>query len=80
MFLVDDILMAPARGLLWIFREIDRAAQEELVTDAESITGELSALYMKLETGKLTEQEFDAEEKILLERLDRIHEFGTEIE
>ena len=43
MFVVDDILMAPARGLFWIFREIHQAAQEELVTDAESITAELSA-------------------------------------
>ena len=79
MFVVDDLLMAPARGLLWIFQEIHRAAQEEQVTDAESITAELSALYMRLETGKLTEAEFDAEEKLLLERLDRIHTPGQRI-
>jgi hypothetical protein len=79
MFIVDDLLMAPARGLLWIFQEIHRAAQEEQVTDAESITAELSALYMRLETGKLTEEEFDAEEKLLLERLDRIHKPGQRI-
>jgi hypothetical protein len=79
MFVVDDLLMAPARGLLWIFQEIHRAAQEEQVTDAESITAELSALYMRLETGKLTEAEFDAEEKLLLERLDRIHKPGQRI-
>ena len=79
MFVVDDLLMAPARGLLWIFQEIHRAAQEEQVTDAESITAELSALYMRLETGKLTEEEFDAEEKLLLERLDRIHKPGQRI-
>jgi hypothetical protein len=79
MFVVDDLLMAPARGLLWIFQEIHRAAQEEQVTDAESITAELSALYMRLETGKLTEEEFDAEEKLLLERLDRIHTPGQRI-
>ena len=79
MFVVDDLLMAPARGLLWIFQEIHRAAQEEQVTDAESITAELSALYMRLETGKLTEEEFDSEEKLLLERLDRIHKPGQRI-
>ena len=79
MFVVDDLLMAPARGLLWIFQEIHRAAQEEQVTDAESITAELSTLYMRLETGKLTEEEFDAEEKLLLERLDRIHKPGQRI-
>ena len=79
MFIVDDLLMAPAHGLLWIFQEIHRAAQEEMVSDAESITAELSALYMKLETGKLTEEEFAAEEKLLLERLDKIHKSGQQI-
>jgi hypothetical protein len=79
MFVVDDLLMAPARGLLWIFQEIHRAAQEEMVSDAESITAELSALYMRLETGKLTEEEFATEEKLLLERLDKIHKPGKRI-
>jgi hypothetical protein len=79
MFIVDDLLMAPAHGLLWIFQEIHRAAQEEMVSDAESITAELSALYMKLETGKVTEEEFAAEEKLLLERLDKIHKPGQQI-
>ena len=49
------------------------------MTDAESITAELSALYMRLETGKLTEEEFAAEEKRLLERLDKIHKRGKAI-
>ncbi|HEY5176409.1 MAG TPA: gas vesicle protein GvpG [Terriglobales bacterium] len=79
MFVVDDLLMAPAHGLFWIFREIHQAAQEELVTDAESITAELSALYMRLETGKLTEEEFGVEEKLLLERLDKIPRRGKAI-
>ena len=79
MFIVDDLLMAPAHGLLWIFQEIHRAAQEEMVSDAESVTAELSALYMRLETGKLTEEEFAAEEKLLLERLDKIHKSGQQI-
>jgi Gas vesicle protein G len=79
MFIVDDLLMAPAHGLLWIFQEIHRAAQEEMVSDAESITAELSALYMRLETGKLTEEEFAAEERVLLERLDKIHKPGKKI-
>ena len=79
MFVVDDLLMAPAHGLLWIFQEIHLAAQEEMVSDAESITAELSALYIRLETGKLTEEEFAAEEKVLLERLDKIHRPGKQI-
>jgi len=74
MFLIDDILMAPARGLFWVFKEIHRAAEEEQANEAETITTKLSELYMMLETGQMTEAEFDAAEKALLDRLDVIKE------
>ena len=74
MFLVDDILMAPARGLFWIFKEIHHAVEEEQANEAEAITTKLSELYMMLETGQMTELEFDAAEKTLLDRLDAIKE------
>ena len=74
MFLVDDILMAPVRGLFWIFKEIHNAAEEEQANEADAITAQLSELYMMLETGKMTEEEFDAAEKALLDRLDAIKE------
>jgi hypothetical protein len=74
MFLIDDILLAPAHGILWIFREIRNAAQQEQDGESESITAELTELYMMLETGKITEGEFDASERVLLDRLDAIRE------
>lgn len=74
MFLVDDILLAPARGLLWIFKEIHHAVEAEQANEAEAITTKLSDLYMMLETGQMTEAEFDAAEKVLLDRLDVIKE------
>lgn len=74
MFLVDDILFAPARGLLWIFKEIRNAVEEEQANEAETITTKLSEIYMMLETGQMTEAEFDAAEKVLLDRLDVIRE------
>ena len=74
MFLVDDILLAPARGLFWIFKEIHHAGEEEQANEAEAITTKLSELYMMLETGQMTEAEFDAAEKALLDRLDVIKE------
>ncbi len=79
MLLVDDILLAPVRSLFWIFEEIYNSAQEAIASNAESITAELSALYMKLETGRISEEEFAAEEKLLLERLDRLEKSGGEI-
>jgi hypothetical protein len=72
MLLVDDILCAPFTSLLWVFREIDKLAREELAGESQSIAEQLRLLYMQLETGRITEQEFDAEEKILLDRLDAI--------
>ena len=80
MLIVDDILFFPVRSILWIFREMYNAAREEIENEAVSITYELSELYMMLETGKITESEFDAREKELLDRLDEIQEQGTGIQ
>ena len=74
MVLVDDLLKLPFTSVLWILREIHQAAQAELANESESITAELSQLYMMLETGKISEEEFTTGEKTLLERLDRIEE------
>ena len=74
MILVDDLLTFPFSSVLWIFREIHHAAQEELANESESITAELSQLYMRLETGKISEEEFAAGERTLLDRLDKIQE------
>lgn len=70
MFLVDDILFSPIRGIFWIFQEIRNAALEEQTGEADRITAQLCELYMMLETGKITEEEFDIGEKELLDRLD----------
>ena len=72
MLLIDDILFFPATSILWIFREIDKIAHEELDGQGQLINEQLRLLYMQLETGRITEQQFDAEEKILLDRLDAI--------
>lgn len=72
MFLLDDLLLSPVKGVLWIFREIHDAAQQELAGESEAITAALSELYMKLETGQISDAEFDAQEKVLLDRLDRL--------
>jgi hypothetical protein len=80
MLIIDDLLLFPVRSILWTFREIYNAAQEEQANEAEAITAELSELYMMLETGKITETEFDTREKTLLDRLDGIKERETDLE
>ena len=72
MLLVDDLLLAPIHGLLWIFGKIHDAAQEEIAGEADAITEELRELYMMLETGRITEADFDARERTLLDRLEAV--------
>ena len=80
MLLVDDLLLAPIHGLLWVFGKIHDAAQEEIAGEADAITAELGQLYMMLETGKVTEAEFDARERTLLDRLEVIQARESEPE
>ncbi len=79
MFLVDDLLLSPVKGVLWVFQEIYDAAQQELAGEREAITAALSELYLNLETGQISEAEFDAQEKLLLDRLDRWQAEATEV-
>jgi len=70
--LVDDILFFPMTSIMWVFKEIGEIAEKELAGEATSITEQLRILYMQLETGRITEAEFEAAEKVLLDRLDLI--------
>lgn len=70
MFLIDDLLFAPAKGMLWVFEQVRDAVEEERAGEADAITETLRQLYMQLEQGVITEEMFDAEERRLLDRLD----------
>ncbi len=74
MLILDDILVAPFKGLLWVFKKIEETTKAELESRRERITGDLSELYMMLDTGNITEQDFDAREQVLLDGLDRVNE------
>ncbi len=78
MFLLDDLLLAPARGLMSVFRSLHDAALEELAHESENIRNQLSEMYVLLETGQMSEEEFDRNEQELLERLERIDDRGDE--
>jgi type VI protein secretion system component VasK len=79
MLIVGDILAFPIRGLLWVFEEIYNATEQELRGEADGITAELQELYVMLESGQITEAEFDLLEAQLLDRLDEIHESRASI-
>jgi len=71
-FILDDILLFPARGVGWIVNQVRQAATHEFENEADAVRNELRELYMMLEAGRISEQEFNAQEGPLLERLDRI--------
>ena len=72
MIIIDDLLLAPIHGIIWIFRELHETVKAEMAAEEKSLTAQLSELYMMLETGKISETEFDEQEKVLLDRLDAI--------
>ena len=72
MLLIDDILLFPAKGVGWIVNQVRQAAQHEFENEADAVRNELRELYMRLEAGRISEQEFNAQEGPLLKRLDRI--------
>lgn len=71
MLLIDDVLLFPARGLLFVLKEVAKTAQEELLDD-EAVRQELRESYMLLETGRISEQEFERREGALVRRLEAI--------
>ena len=72
MLVVDDILLFPFKGILSVFQEVYEAAEQEQAGDEQSVRAELTELYMMLETRKITEDEFNAREAVLLDRLERL--------
>jgi hypothetical protein len=76
MLLIDDLLLAPLHGLLWVARQLDDAASQEQEKEKEELETRLRELYLRLEDGQLDEQEFEAREAELLDRLDAITASG----
>ena len=71
-------ITGPARGLGFIFRSIHDAATAELDDEREWIRQQLQEIYALLDQGLLDEEEFDAREEALLDRLDELDELEAE--
>lgn len=74
MLLIDDLLLAPLHGLLWVARKVDEAMDQEQEQEEELLKARLRELYLQLESGQLAEEAFEAQEAELLDRLDAILE------
>ena len=69
MFLVDDVLLAPFKGLIWLSKKINDVVEKELY-DEQNIKEKLMELQMKLEMEEISEEEYKIREEELLARLD----------
>ena len=71
MFILDDILLAPIKGIVWIGKKIEEVAKRE-TSDKSKIQEQLLELQMRLELEEITESEYEKEETRLLKELNRI--------
>lgn len=72
MLIIDDLILSPIKGVIWVMDKINEAVQEDQANESVTITNSLSELYMSLESGQITEDEFDSREKELLDRLEEL--------
>lgn len=72
MFLLDDILLAPVKGLAAICRKVHEAAREDLENQEKTILADLAELHQLFESTRIAEQEFDRRETALLDRLEAV--------
>jgi len=71
MFLIDSILLAPLKGVIWMGQKLSDMAQEEM-TDKGRIKEQLMRLQLQFELDEISQAEYDQKEKELLDRLDAI--------
>ena len=77
MIIIDSLLAAPLRGLMFVLEKIDEAVREEAEAEERTIMADLSALHRALDSGAITEAEFDGREQKLLDRLDHLRSDGS---
>jgi hypothetical protein len=73
MIIIDSLLAAPLRGLMFVLEKINETVQKEREAEEQAIMADLSALHRRLDNGTISDAEFDLREQDLLGRLDRLH-------
>ena len=71
MLIIDDILLAPIKGLVFLGKKISEVAEQEL-SDEGSIKEQLMELQLKFEMDEIDEEEYDRREGELLDQLDQL--------
>ncbi|PKL50059.1 MAG: gas vesicle protein GvpG [Planctomycetes bacterium HGW-Planctomycetes-1] len=71
MFLIDSILLAPLKGVVWLGEKLNETVDKEL-NDTGRIKEELMRLQLQFELDEISEAEYTKKESELLDRLDAI--------
>jgi hypothetical protein len=70
MFLLDDILLAPIKGLAAICQKVHDAALEDLEQQEKDILATLTELHQLMDAGRIGDEEFTVRECELIDRLE----------
>lgn len=66
--------LAPVRGTVWLAEKLVEEAERELGGDEASLRRRLAEADVQHDLGRLTDEEYEALEDELLERLERLRE------
>lgn len=77
MFLLDDILLAPLNGLLWVGEKLNEITRHEFSGEG-LIKEKLMELQLRFEMDEVSEKEYSRREAELLARLDAIRKAKEE--
>jgi hypothetical protein len=72
MFLLDDILLSPLKGLVAVCQRVEQAARQDLENQEKGNMIALTELHHRIESGEIDENEFELEETHLLEAIERL--------
>ncbi len=73
MFIIDDILLAPIKGIVFLAEKINEVIEKE-TSDEGTIKERLMALQLKFEMDEIDEEEYDKREDELLKQLENARE------
>ena len=73
MFLVDDVMMSPFKGFMFLAREVANAVEQEQENRRDSLMNELTELHRLFERGDISDEDFDAREAAILDLLDQFN-------
>ena len=76
-FIVDDILLAPIKFPVWIAKKLSEYAEKEMADDSK-IHEDLLELQMRYEMGEISDEEYDKQEAMLMEKLEEIRKYKEE--